>query len=268
MDKKLDKEAFEQKYNEIVNQQLDSSDPEETQATEDEQPLSEGVQSLDVGEEASQSDDIDLDAVDEDDEDSATSSKKSKAEAAIVALKRKLKEKEEENRKLRELKSKALTKNNKEDLVKKYLSQGYDDDTAKHMAQQEYEIIVLKERADVADFKEEYSELISAYPESRKRIPEILNTIAVTGWTAEQVMRAMYYKPNPMNEKNISAVSGEYQSRSGDNAIGTAERTSSMPNKVSSLSQKDKESKAKFEEIFKSKISNERFLELKQKYDL
>lgn len=270
-EKNLDNDTSKEDFNKRASELLEIGDEEEVDVSEtDAEELTDDVDTEDTDEnESLDEESIESDDDDEDEsEDLEPAKKRSKSESAIVALKRKLKEKEKENKRLKEQRNRRSATSRKEDLIEKYKGQGYDDDTASHMADQEFEILTLKQRADISDFKEEYADLISAYPESKKNIPEILDTMAATGWSAEQVLRGMYYKDSATVSKNKAAVSGMLDSESDQQATGGAVRSSVVPKEKTSLTQKDRATKVLFEEQFKSKISNERFLELKEKFDL
>jgi hypothetical protein len=227
---------------------------DEADAPETEQ----GLKAVDVSEDVEEEEEID--------DDHKSAGKLNKDQAAIVALRRKLKEKEEELRLEKSQKAINEEANQKKDLLKYYEQQGYSDEEAKRMAESDLTLRELKQRVAVTEFKAENAELFTQYPDARTQIDRILQVMTQTGFTAEQVCRAMFYNSNPAQERAEAAVTGKLNSKPADNTVSSATRSGITPQSAS-LSQTDRKTKAEFEAHYGA-ISNERFLELKEKYNL
>lgn len=266
----LEKSNPEKDFNEKLRELMSDGNTEVAEESEPEVEQAEGLQTLDVTDndsgEAAEAEEL------ESGESEGDKKPVTAETAAIIALKKKLKDAESANKLLKlaaEEKQKANAESKKQELVARYLKQGYDEDTAGHLADQEIQIMSLKQRADVADFREENADLLERYPAARKQIVSIIDIMAKTGWTAEQVLRGMYgVAENPIVEKNRSAVAGTFESKSAQKAIGEAARSSTSLTEPTTLSAADRKTKAKLEEDWKTKLTNERYFELKEKYDL
>lgn len=156
-----------------------------------------------------------------------------------------------------------------ETLKAQLVAKGYDADTAEFMAQQSIEIQELKHGRAVSDFKADNASLLSRYPNSKSRIPEILSKMEAAGFTAEQVCVAMFgsvSSPKDTRAK-LSLEDDEDAPTAGKDVSNMAARTESRREKTA-LSDIDLRKKQKFEDDFGVKVDNKRYLELKQDYNL
>jgi hypothetical protein len=213
---------------------------------------------------------LDEDASEEQDDDSEEQPKKltSKEQKAIIALRRKNKELQEENRRLARERSEAASNKRKEDLKAKYVADGYDADVAENMAERDERLAQQEERLATIEFREENYDVLSRYPEAKKDVLRIMRAVENTGMTVEQVCRGMYGGDMNATQRARAAAEGRLYEDDGDNPISRATFSAERRTGVQ-LSASDRRKKAILEEdLLHRKVSNKRYLELKDKYNL
>lgn len=231
---------------------------------------SEDAQIADVEEEVPDSEPDDG-GLEEDDEELFSKKTLTKEQAAIVRLKKEHKELKKQLEAQQEKQAANLIQKKTEDGAKKYLDLGYDEETSKHFAENDLLIARTTKKLATLEFKADNAELLKKYPSANTDMDKIMNVMEATGFTAEQVCRAMYpiAEVNPVKARATAAVTGKLSgNETSGNAVSRA-MLSEKEVKTSALTAADRTKKKQFEANFGfGTISDERFLELKEQYHL
>lgn len=227
---------------------------------------------LDEGEELEDQDESEEEELEEDaDEPVAPKRKTSKEQAAIIALKRENKRLADDIRKLSAQKAEESAKQRKENIKAKYLADGYEEDVAEDNAEKEARLIRQEERLAIMEFREEHFDVLAQYPEAKADIAEIMEIAnrPHSRITVEQICKAMYGDPKGYSERARAAATGRLPRREDDDAVGRAAMGSSRV-KQTTLDTTDIEKKRRLQDevLGGKKITNKRYLELKEKYQL
>lgn len=250
---------------------VDETEPnEEVEEEAETEELPAGVQTLDIEEEESEPE-TDIGELDEDDEELFAKKTLTKEQSAIIRLKKEQKELKKQLEAQQEKQAMNLSQKNKEDNVKKYLALGYDEETSKHFAENDLMIARTTKKLATLEFKADNAELLKKYPGANADMDKIMDVMESTGFTAEQVCRAMYpiAEVNPVKARATAAVTGKLAgAEPTGNAVSRA-MMSEKETKTSTLSAADRTKKKEFERNFGfGTLSDERFKELKDQYNL
>ena len=176
----------------------------------------------------------------------------SPAEIKLINLKKELAQAQKELiEKEKQLQVKA-NEQEKENLREELVKKGYDPEYAESFAESKIEIKQLKEKAAIADFKDENEDVFSKYPQARVNAATIMRNVQLTGMTAEQICIGLYgeKKVSDMETRAIKAAQGistkEVKQETGSGYIPSA--TTKTAGK--GLSRTEQLEKREFERVF------------------
>ena len=121
------------------------------------------------------------------------------------------------------------------------------------------------------EFREEHFDVLAQYPEAKADIAEIMEIAnrPHSRITVEQICKAMYGDPKGYSERARAAVTGRLPRRDEDDVVSRAAMSAS-PVRQTKLTSTDMQKKQQLEQdiLGGKKVSNKRYLELKEKYQL
>lgn len=183
----------------------------------------------------------------------------SKEEKAILALKKELKlakqllkEKEVET-------ERAESEKRKANAIQSYKDKGYDEDTANLYANNELELLAIKEKLAITEFKEENAEVLRKYPDAKSDVRWLMDAVAKTGLSAEQLCRGKYGDAlNKADRRADDAMRGMIDDSIEDVASSAIRSATRATDAV--LSDADRRNKATLEKMTGVKISPKEYL--------
>ena len=254
---------FNDKLKSIIQADTGADDQAETEndvAADADDDDEEGLHEIDV-------DDEDLEEEVEEPVATAPVRKVTKEQAAIISLKKQIKELKDIVTVKADQERQAVVSKQKESLIQEYVDNGYDEDQAKRLAEKDLKILAIEQKVERNNFKMSNTKLLDKYPQAEAEIDRIMSIMETSKLSAEQVCVALYHTPEvDKRERAKAAVTGQLPKSGSANSISSATRTATAPVETS-LSQADRRKKAEFEQWFGT-VSNERFLELKEKYPM
>ena len=145
----------------------------------------------------------------------------------------------------------------KERLRSSYVEQGYDADTAKTMSANEIRLRQLEDQLQLANFREENSDILALYPEAKANISSIMKNSKLTGMTVEQICKGLYGTPTVPDYENRALMAAK-----GQSTRDTGSKTNIVPAKTETdviLTRAQQKEKTFLERLNGGKLSNEEY---------
>lgn len=224
----------------------------------------------DDGEEVAEQTEQADDSLEEPEEPTVNKKQSSKEERKILALKKQLREQAQKLREYEDAQAKLKADEHRSELKKSFIERGYEEAEADRFADTELTVRTLKERIELQDFREDYADVLSKYPQSRQEVKWLLETSKTSGLSVEQLCLAKYGQASdePAYERRAKdAMSGKLDDSGIEDRVSTATKTATRPT-GQALTSKDIQQKRVLEQMTGQPMDNKEYLAYKKKFNL